>query len=646
MSGGKLKLEDGIGGHYAGFKAPDTALVADLSWTLPSVDGTAGQALVTDGSKTLAWADTALTCIASENGGDFVIDPMSPYSSAKPMYFTRNTRLSTSNLYNDAYTRSGTTNGGLRLEVNANAPAGKVWTGEFAKNAAGTGINYPTFTPFVLEESTTFYPVWIDGFSVTYDAGLGNAAPVDSKVYGGCWANADLLDTTCVPPTGYSQYGWSLAPDGGYADLLTSPQTISANTIFHALYAPKVSYSANGGTGTIADTMWSVGWNLSDGASFTRDGHLLLGWMLTSEGTENSYELGEFVAEGTFTEPVTLYARWGAAVTLTYDANGGDAETVEAVTFDSVQINYWMLHLVSSLPLTTVQTWGAMKFTLNGGSLPSNLSTNTFYFWYTDYSTVGLITETNGSVTFMPFIDSGSEGVDMHWGSVLPPSATVLTSGVAPAGASHLTKAGHYFVGWNTQANGLGSMYQPNDPIVVAEDMTLYAIWAELLHVTYDASGADAPMERVVTFSENSGTLRFEVPNNALPQEQAVPVVFSAAHSPGGGTLPSNIVEGAVYHYNYWENFYWVMAENGQNIPYVDSGSGDLVGAVGATPIDSNGYALNASATVKSNVGMAKTGHTFTAWDTVQGGGGTAYQPSDTFQVAADTTLYAVWSPQ
>jgi len=77
MSGGKLKLEDGIGGHYAGFKAPDTALAADLSWTLPSVDGTAGQALVTDGSKTLAWADTALTCIASENGGDFVIDSIS-----------------------------------------------------------------------------------------------------------------------------------------------------------------------------------------------------------------------------------------------------------------------------------------------------------------------------------------------------------------------------------------------------------------------------------------------------------------------------------------------------------------------------------------------------------------------------------------
>jgi len=55
-TGGKLKLEDGIGGHYAGFKAPDTALAADLSWTLPPGDGTAGQALVTDGAKNLSFA--------------------------------------------------------------------------------------------------------------------------------------------------------------------------------------------------------------------------------------------------------------------------------------------------------------------------------------------------------------------------------------------------------------------------------------------------------------------------------------------------------------------------------------------------------------------------------------------------------------
>ena len=33
----------------------------------------------------------------------------------------------------------------------------------------------------------------------------------------------------------------------------------------------------------------------------------------------------------------------------------------------------------------------------------------------------------------------------------------------------------------------------------------------------------------------------------------------------------------------------------GQNIPYVESGSGDLLGAVGAAPVDSNDYTLNAS---------------------------------------------------
>lgn len=56
-TGGKLELEDGFGGHYAGFKAQDTALTDNAIWTLPSADGAAGQVLVTDGAKTLSWAD-------------------------------------------------------------------------------------------------------------------------------------------------------------------------------------------------------------------------------------------------------------------------------------------------------------------------------------------------------------------------------------------------------------------------------------------------------------------------------------------------------------------------------------------------------------------------------------------------------------
>ena len=55
-TGGKLKLEEGTaGGTHVGFKAPDTEVASELLWTLPSLDGSAGQILATDGSKNLVW---------------------------------------------------------------------------------------------------------------------------------------------------------------------------------------------------------------------------------------------------------------------------------------------------------------------------------------------------------------------------------------------------------------------------------------------------------------------------------------------------------------------------------------------------------------------------------------------------------------
>jgi ribosomal protein L24 len=51
----ELRLADTDSTHYVGFKAPGTVSTNRI-WTLPSTDGTAGQALSTNGSGTLSWA--------------------------------------------------------------------------------------------------------------------------------------------------------------------------------------------------------------------------------------------------------------------------------------------------------------------------------------------------------------------------------------------------------------------------------------------------------------------------------------------------------------------------------------------------------------------------------------------------------------
>ena len=58
--GGDLKLYEATanGTNYVSFKAPNT-LAGNVTWVLPSVDGTNGQALVTNGSGVLAWGSAS-----------------------------------------------------------------------------------------------------------------------------------------------------------------------------------------------------------------------------------------------------------------------------------------------------------------------------------------------------------------------------------------------------------------------------------------------------------------------------------------------------------------------------------------------------------------------------------------------------------
>ena len=63
----------------------------------------------------------------------------------------------------------------------------------------------------------------------------------------------------------------------------------------------------------------------------------------------------------------------------------------------------------------------------------------------------------------------------------------------------------------------------------------------------------------------------------------------------------------------------------------------------GNVPEDKTEYSSGDNVTVLSNGDLAKEGYTFKGWNTKADGKGTTYQPSDTFRINGNTTLYAVW---
>ena len=64
----------------------------------------------------------------------------------------------------------------------------------------------------------------------------------------------------------------------------------------------------------------------------------------------------------------------------------------------------------------------------------------------------------------------------------------------------------------------------------------------------------------------------------------------------------------------------------------------------GTVPSDNTQYANGAQVTVLGNTGnLAKDHYTFGGWNTAADGGGTAYTAGQTFNITANTTLYAQW---
>ena len=137
---GELKLKDSDSSHYVAFKAPAT-VASNVTLTLPADDGDADQALVTNGSGTLSWADA---------GGSVAIDDLTDgITDATSVFLGSNSGVSD----------DGTTNENVALGVyalNANTSGnGNVAVGSNALKLNTTGSSNVAIGRDCLDSNTT-----------------------------------------------------------------------------------------------------------------------------------------------------------------------------------------------------------------------------------------------------------------------------------------------------------------------------------------------------------------------------------------------------------------------------------------------------------------------------------------------------------
>jgi uncharacterized repeat protein (TIGR02543 family) len=225
---------------------------------------------------------------------------------------------------------------------------------------------------------------------------------------------------------------------------------------FFAVWTPidyTITFNANGGTGTMANQVFTVVGEAVNANTFTRAGYTFAGWARTATGTVAVANQANYNTAGN----VTFFAVWTPVnYTATFNANGGTG------------------------------TMAAMTFTVAGRALTSNTLTRTGYTfagWAT--TAAGTVTYTNGAtinsvgnVTLFAVWTPVNYTVtfNANGGTGTMANQTFTVAGAALT-RNTFTRAGRTFGGWATTAAGTTVAYADAARISTAGNVTLYAIW-------------------------------------------------------------------------------------------------------------------------------------------------------------------------
>ena len=204
---------------------------------------------------------------------------------------------------------------------------------------------------------------------------------------------------------------------------------------------------------------------------------------------------------------------------------------------------------------------------------------------------------------------------------------TPVTVGVAP----NANYPGFHFTGW---ANGGLAVYQPGQTFPITGNTTLTAAWVKNITYTvtyfpYQTTSGVPPIDILSPYS--SGDVVFVLGQGTLLKTG---YTFN-----GWGNCPAVTTVGTsfVIHGDTTLCSLWI-ANPKYKITY--SGNGNSGGTVPSPTIGSG------NVTLATNTGsLVKSGYHFGGWNTRANGLGTPYAVGGSYNLIADVTLYAIWTP-
>ncbi len=248
-----------------------------------------------------------------------------------------------------------------------------------------------------------------------------------------------------------------------------------------------ITYNANGGSGTMADTNATYDKNVALRTNtFTRSGYTFKGWSLTQNGSVD-FVNGATVSNLTSTNggKVKLYAVWTPNVyTITLDNQDADTAGTSAYYEKYGSGNYTTLDCTTTI--TSITCPEKTGYTFKGYYTGKGGTGNCYV------NSTGVITSTKttftSDTTLYAYWKANAYTISYHAnggsGTMADTSATYGT--FATLRTNTFTKTGYDFKGWSTVQNG-SAVYTDKDSVLNLTStnggtVNLYALW-EPIHV-------------------------------------------------------------------------------------------------------------------------------------------------------------------
>jgi uncharacterized repeat protein (TIGR02543 family) len=371
----------------------------------------------------------------------------------------------------------------------------------------GSGSSIANGSAYSFASSEVLYAIW----SATYHSvAFGeNDSPTD-PIYAVQTENAPTALTLfanlspSLSNPGFTFVDWNTQPNGGGTSFSDgSTYSFSVATDLYAVWAAvptmTLSFDTSSGTGSIPSISERVGGSttLPSGAGISNPGYTFVGWNTAANGSGTEYAPG---ATYVFTVNQTLYAQWAPdtyVVTYTYD--GGVVMQSSA--------NYVVGTPALTLPTPTLagNTFDGWFDAASGGTLIGVGGTE-----YTPSSSIQLFAQwTLIVVDVLTFNANGGSG------SIASYSGVDGSTAVLPS-SDGMSMSGYAFSGWNTQADGSGTMYAEGVSLTLTESQTFFAQWTAgpSVTVTFDANGGSGSIDPIngtpgstITLPDQSGLI-------------------------------------------------------------------------------------------------------------------------------------------